>query len=385
MSREADQERELARELRLRGDPPVVARLSRRALALLAGAACVTVAGIAGWAMTSHPRSLAAGPAVAAAPAAPPQQLADLPKDYASLPPGVPKLGPPLPGDLGRPILQAREMSQDGVGSGGSSAAPPTPDEIEARQARASRLFGSQTITTAPAAVPVPIANPASAGSAAQFAADKDTASAPQARSGAMVSPARLQPPASPYLLQAGTVIRAALVTGVRSDLPGQVSAQVTEDVFDSVTGRWRLIPQGARLVGTYDNQVAYGQNRVLLAWTRLILPDGRSIDLGRAPAADAQGYAGVSDQVDRKWRQLLGASLVSTILGVGSELGPTSGESQLLQALRQGTANSLNQAGQQLVGKTLGVQPTLTIRPGYPVRVLIAQDLVLAPWQPAP
>jgi type IV secretion system protein VirB10 len=191
---------------------------------------------------------------------------------------------------------------------------------------------------------------------------------------------AGLQPPASPYVLQAGTVVPAVLVTGVRSDLPGPVTAQVSEDVYDSLAGRYLLIPRGARLLGTYDAQVGYGQSRVLVAWTRLVLPDGRSIDLPREPAADPEGYAGLSDQVDRKWKGVAGAAAVSTLLGVGSELGAGSGDTQVVQALRNGVANGANQAGQQLVGKSLDIAPTLTIRPGVPVRLLLTHDLVLAP-----
>src|SRR6185295_12574024 len=106
-------------------------------------------------------------------------------------------------------------------------------------------------------------------------------------------SPDRMTKPASPYVLQAGSVIPAALIAGLRSDLPGQVTAQVTENTFDSPSGRFLLIPQGARLIGVYDSQIAFGQSRALLVWTRLIMPNGRSIILERQPAADSGGYAG--------------------------------------------------------------------------------------------
>ena len=190
----------------------------------------------------------------------------------------------------------------------------------------------------------------------------------------------RLEAPVSPYVLQAGSVIPAALVTGIRSDLPGQVTAQVTENVYDSPTGRILLIPQGSKLVGLYDSQVEFGQSRVLLAWTRLILPGGRSIVLDRQPAGDPQGFAGLEDRVDRHWRQLASAAMLSTLLGVGAELGSGSGDSDIVRALRQGAANSVSQTGQQVVAKSLDVQPTLTVRPGFPVRVIITRDLVLEP-----
>jgi type IV secretion system protein VirB10 len=183
-------------------------------------------------------------------------------------------------------------------------------------------------------------------------------------------------------VVQAGTVIPAALITGIRSDLPGQITAQVTENVHDTPTGRARLIPQGARLIGIYDSQVAFGQSRVLLVWTRLIMPNGRSIVLERQPGADAAGYAGLQDEVDNHWSELSKAAALSTLLGVGTELGSSGNDSDIIQALRRGAGDSLNQTGQQVVRRNLNIQPTLTIRPGFPVRVIVNRDLVLEPYK---
>lgn len=194
------------------------------------------------------------------------------------------------------------------------------------------------------------------------------------------VSAERLVPPPSPYLVQAGSVIAAALITGLRSDLPGQITAQVTQNVYDSPTGRILLIPQGSKLIGAYDSSVSFGQSRVLLAWARLILPDGRSIALERQPGADAAGYAGLEDGVNNHWGKLFKAALLSTMLSVGSEAGTSQSENNLAQALRAGAANGFSQAGQQIVERELNIQPTLTIRPGFPVRVIVTRDLVLAP-----
>jgi type IV secretion system protein VirB10 len=196
------------------------------------------------------------------------------------------------------------------------------------------------------------------------------------------VSPDRLANPASRYVVQAGAVIPAALVTGIRSDLPGLVTAQATENVYDSPTGRYLLIPQGSKLVGTYDSQVSFGQDRVLLVWTRLIMPNGRSIVLERQPGADSQGFAGLEDEVDHHWGRLLTAAALSTVLGVGAELGATNNDSAIVTALRRGSTDSLNQAGQQIVRRNLNIQPTITIRPGFPVRVIVNRDLVLTPYQ---
>src|SRR2546429_1008163 len=188
--------------------------------------------------------------------------------------------------------------------------------------------------------------------------------------------------PASKYIVQAGSVIPAALLTGIRSDLPGQVTGQVTENIYDSPSGRYLLIPQGSKLIGLYDSQVAFGQSRVLLVWTRLIFPNGRSIVLERQPGADPEGYAGLEDQVDYHWSRLFMAAALSTLLGVGSELGASNTDNDIVRALRRGSSDSLNQTGQQIVRRNLNVQPTLTIRPGFPVRVIVNRDLVLAPYR---
>jgi type IV secretion system protein VirB10 len=202
----------------------------------------------------------------------------------------------------------------------------------------------------------------------------------------ASVSTHRLQSPISPYQVMAGTVIPAALITGIDSDLPGEVLASVTEPVYDTATGRHLLIPQGARLIGQYDSQVAFGQRRVLLVWTRIIFPDASSIALDRLPGVDASGYAGLEDGVDWHWQQLLAGAALSTLIGVGAELAApdrSNGQSQVIVAARQSAQDTVNQLGQELTRRNLNIQPTLTIRPGFPVRVIVNKDLVLRPYQP--
>ena len=193
-------------------------------------------------------------------------------------------------------------------------------------------------------------------------------------------NPHRLQTPASPYQVMAGTIIAASLVTGLNADLPGFVIAQVTENVFDSIAGRYLLIPQGTRLIGKYDNVVAFGQERALLIWQRLILPDGTSIVIDNLPATDTSGYAGLTDTIDlHTWKLLKGIAL-ATVLGVGSSVafGSTSGDSDLVRALRESTGQTTNRAGQRLVERQLNVQPTLTVRPGWPLRVIVHKDIIL-------
>jgi len=197
-------------------------------------------------------------------------------------------------------------------------------------------------------------------------------------------NPHRLQTPASPYQLMAGAIIAASLVTGLNSDLPGFVIAQVTENAFDSVSGRHLLIPQGSRLIGKYDSVVAFGQERALVIWQRIVMPDGSSIVIDNLPATDTGGYAGLADEVDlHTWKLLKGVAL-ATVLGVGSSLafGSGSGDSDIIRALRESAGQTTNRAGQRLVERQLNVQPTLTVRPGWPLRVIVHKDIVLRPYR---
>jgi type IV secretory pathway VirB10-like protein len=196
---------------------------------------------------------------------------------------------------------------------------------------------------------------------------------------------AKLEPVASPYTLLAGTVIAASLLTGLDSDLPGLLIAQVTENVYDSVTGAYLLVPQGARLIGKYDSAVAYGQHRALVIWTRLILPNGASIDIDKLPASDPAGYAGLADEVDAHILELVKGIGLASLLGLATQndFAGNRGESELLKYLRQAGQQSANQAGQHLIERDLDRQPTIRVRPGYPLRVIVARDLTLPPPRP--
>ena len=197
-------------------------------------------------------------------------------------------------------------------------------------------------------------------------------------------NPHGLQTPASRYQLMAGTVIAASLVTGLNSDLPGFVIAQVTENIYETVSGRFLLIPQGTRLIGKYDNVIAFGQERALVIWQRIILPDGSSVVIENLPATDTGGYAGLADEVDlHTWKLLKGVAL-ATVLGVGSELAFGSSDSDLIRALQLSTQTTTNRAGQRLIERNLNVQPTITVRPGWPLRVIVHNDIVLRPYRAA-
>jgi type IV secretion system protein VirB10 len=401
-ARQTVNDHQLAAELRLRPERPEVTRLSRRVLIGLAAVAGLSISGALIFALSQgHRKPNSATELYNTANKSTADGLAMLPRDYTgpardSLPPtgsGVPVLGPPLPGDLGRPIRNAQ------LNAPGEPAIDVEQQRVaqEAEAARTSRLFATTNAREHPAiaaTLPMSASTEQGAGSIPIGRGegpplDPDSLLNMQDRKRAFltapvdrktVSSDRLTNPASRYVVQAGAVIPAALITGIRSDLPGQVTAQVTENVYDSPTGRYLLIPQGSKLIGTYDSQVSFGQDRVLLVWTRLIMPSGRSIVLERQPGADTQGFAGLEDEVDHHWGRLFGAAALSTLLGIGADLGATNNDSAILTALRRGSADSLNQTEQQVVRRNLNIQPTITIRPGFPVRVIVNRDLVLAP-----
>lgn len=376
----------------LRSDPPRVMRLSRKAMASIGAAAGVGVGGLLIYALQT-PDKKAAQELYNTDSRATSEAITSGPGDYAH----VPKLGPPLPGDLGGPILSAQQRGENvPVPSVGPQAGQPDPRvqaaeaarqraQQERDAARTSSVFlGSGGGAAASSAALPSLASPsptvpATADTAAQGDQAAKRAFLAQASTQRTVSVERLADPASPNIVQAGSIIPAALITGMRSDLPGQITAQVTANVYDSPTGRILLIPQGARLIGEYDSEIAAGQTRMLLAWDRLIMPDGRSIALERQPGADGAGFAGLQDRVNQHWGNLLKAAAVSTLLGVGAELGADS-EDDLTRALRRGSQDTINQTGQQIVRRQLNVQPTLTIRPGHPLRVILTRDLVLEP-----
>lgn len=383
-----------APDLKLRGEIPRVMRLSRKTIGIGSAVILTGIGGLFTYALQS------AGDAPSTELFSDggtnlPDGLSGAPKDYSQ----VPQLGPPLPGDLGAPILAAQQRGDiaELPPMGAPPPVPPQPqvnDAETARQlalqereaARLSRLFLG-AVNASGAGTPVPTSSldlsGVLAGNNTQPPAteEKPPASSFLQRTGnrRTISSERLSMLADPNIIQAGSIISAALITGIRSDLPGQITAQVTQNVYDSPTGRILLIPQGSRLIGEYDADVSFGQNRVLLAWDRLILPGGRSILLDRQPGADSRGFAGLQDGTNYHWGNVIKAALISSLLGIGAEVGSGS-DDNLTRALRRGTQDTVNQSGQQIVGRELNIKPTLTIRPGFPVRVIVTRDLILAP-----
>ena len=395
-------QREDADGLALRARPAPVTRINRR---LLIGAAAVLLLVISGIVLValSPPRFRAGAPqeliTVDRKPIS--DRLATLPASYDTLPAqpaGAPQLG----------------------SSPATVAAAPVSPQSDAElldKARRARLSGQAaqsaiffSLQGKPRSAEAPSEAPRSAAGGdappsaersdkrARAPVDGDAETAGEASEGArklaflkgepekaVLNPHALQDPLSPFQLMAGTIIAASLITGLNSDLPGFVIAAVTENVYDTASGRFLLIPQGARLLGRYDHVVAFGQERALVVWQRIIFPDGSSVTIDNLPATDTAGYAGLADAVDlHTWTLLKGVAL-ATVLGVGSQLAigtGSAGDSDLVKALQQSVATTTNRAGQRLVERNLNVQPTITVRPGWPLRVIVHKDLVLRPYR---
>ena len=306
------------------------------------------------------------------------------------------------PGALGIASLPAVETAfGPGLSNQNASSAPapqPSPEvqqaRTEAHAARASApFFGGSAVGLERKAsdVSAPAFIPASSEQSSPPSSDVQPANGQggkrqflnTARSQDYL-PTPLRGPISRWEVKAGTIIPAALITAINSDLPGEIIAQVTEPVYDHATGRTVLIPQGSRLIGLYDSQVAYGQNRALIAWTRIIWPDGRSINIGAMGGTDLSGSAGLGDQVDGHFGQLARGILLSSVFSVGAASAQdarsrSSGE-LVVNSAASGAANSAQQVGQQITSRDLNRQPTIKIRAGFPLSVLVNKDIVLSP-----
>ncbi|CAB3772161.1 TrbI/VirB10 family protein [Paraburkholderia solisilvae] len=401
----------------LRAAPRAVTRLNRRTLAVSASLLAVAVAGASMWALQSKGRrgsgdqtNLYNVDRIAKV-----DDLDQLPADYSKLPAkpalaspaSVPQLGPPLPGDWGAASAMPPLP-------GGNVNPRPSAENIDRQRqadetARSAVFFhtgsdagkpdvGSTSAGTTPTANAAAGAfNPMGAGPASTAAQpndptaiqnrqDQKEAFMTKGGDAATSNTGSLQAPALPYTVMAGTIIPAALVTGINSDLPGEIIAEVTQPVYDTATGHYLLIPQGSRLIGRYDSQVAFGQQRVLLLWLRLVLPDTSSIALDKLPGIDPAGYAGREDGVDWHWGRILTGAVLSTMLGVGSELAVSnqgSANGNTVIALRDSSQDTANQVGQEITRRDLSIQPTLTVRPGFQVNVMVNKDMVLRPYQP--
>lgn len=415
MSSDSVQAKERPESAALRATPRPVMRLNRRTLATVVGVLCVAVFGATLWSLqgTSRNRGSVNPELHNIDRVSKAEGLGQLPADYSKMPPAasVPVLGPPLPGDLGRPMLRAESGQVTAAGR-------PMGYDEQANVERVTRAREMEEAAKAPvffkqgSRPPLANGHPAASvegadrvasmsrndavgnggdtasggGAVATSTAHRKQAFLDRPNDLATQSASRLQLPVSRFLVTAGTVIPAALVTGINSDLPGPVVATVTQSVYDSATGRYLLIPQGSRLVGRYDSQVSFGQRRVLMVWTRLILPDTSSVVLDRLQGLDVSGHAGLEDGVDWHWERLVAGAGLSALVGIGAELASPQrggGEGQVIIATRQSVQDTVNDVGKEITKKNMDIQPTLTIRPGFELRVMVNKDMVLRPYQP--
>lgn len=276
--------------------------------------------------------------------------------------PGAIRLDPELQREVDEIRLIAEQLAP-------AASGPPVPSEPTA-----------QAVALPPLAAPVPQERGAvSPGPDTRLAFAERTSALGEGRYGV-----RVQVPETPFVLQAGTIIPAALVTGIDSELPGAVVGQVTRDVYDSRSQYHVLVPKGSRLIGEYDDQIAYGQNRALVAWTRIVFPDGRSVALPGLDAKDLRGYSGLRGRVDRHFAQTFGSAVLLATVGAGAQLAlPDGGGRDFAQSPQEVIAGQialeLSRVGSKVVERGLDVQPTLRIAPGHRFTVFLARDLAFA------
>jgi len=337
----------------------------------------------------------------------PPDALTGIPDDYSKLPP-PPQPAPPPPQPVPAPAADAKPGGPTPPQAPGASPrpAPVDPEQQKAQQeldaARRSGLF-IKTASNSPL-------KPAGPGAKTEPALAEDTRGPAQGLLGSGAKEPALDPnlqgrkesflgstaafdvyvrkpyldPVSPYEIKAGTIIPAALVTALNSDLPGDVFAAVTENVYDTASGRHLLIPQGAKLIGRYDSFVAFGQSRALVRWDRLIMPDGKSIQFGPMSGADQTGAAGLTDEVDYHLPQAgIGIALSTAIsllgnLAIGRNEG---GERTIIGDVGDTVSQQAARVGSSITERFLNIQPTIRVRAGWPLRVLVNRDIILAPY----
>lgn len=401
------------KSLQIRGAPPSAKRFNKRTLGVLLGGSALAILLAAGFAMRSTDNAAVAPQELYnTSNKALPDALSELPEGYGDVQSEPRRLGPPLPGDIGAGLHgQPKAVPDDNPfryqpPQSYDYAPPPSytvPQTAQAIRpsARTSDLFfiakagGGDSAATADVGAAT-FADPGVAALAELFrqgggfglptptssASSSDGHKSPKSElsDAEIYNPHSLRTPVSPYQVMAGTIIPASLVTGLNSDLPGQVIAQVTENVYDTPTGRHLLIPQGTRLLGRYESDVNAGQSRALVVWNRLIRPDGASLVIENLPGVDRTGQAGIRDRVDRHRGSLFGAAILSSILSVASELGSDE-DDRVTEALRDGGQSTINQAGQKAVTQALSRKPTLRVRPGWRLGVIVNRDLVLSPY----
>lgn len=297
-----------------------------------------------------------------------------------------------------------------GQAGGASTRTPQTREEMLARISEVRQQIGAQQGSDDPTAAyqarmaqmkaMTPGAAGSGAGSGGSAAGLMQTAGAANKSGMAQFNGAadrwrldsELEAPRSPYELRAGFVLPATLISGINSELPGQIVAQVAQGVYDTATGKHLLVPQGSRLIGSYSSDVQYGQARVLVAWQRIVFPDGKAMDIGAMPGADSAGYSGFNDQVNNHYVRLFASAILMSGVTAGISYSQTpvssttgvDGEtltrtSAARNALSESLGQQLGQVTAQMIAKNLSIAPTLEIRPGYRFNVVVTKDMTFS------
>lgn len=396
--------------LAIRSAPAPLRRVSKKAIFLIMGCAAAIILCALAWAMSSKQQSrvVVASELYSTTNKPKAEGLVRLPASYSELPQKIDVLGPALPGDLGAPILQARReraRAMDPVILPNTRSSNVDLEALEREReqiasARQSALFFSNAAQNrAPIDRSGEVESPLSSarqvhdglrglqlGEVSGFSAPdpgfqtRKESFLDEKADRSIYNPYRLETPQSPWQIMAGTVIPATLITAINSDLPGQIVGQVTEPVYDTVTGHTILIPQGSRIVGRYDSVVAYGQSRALVVWNRIIMPNGSSIRIENLPGVDGRGNAGLKDRVDNHSLRVFSAAALSSLISIGAELSDDD-DDQIARALRDATQDGASRVGEEIVRRGLNVQPTITVRPGWRFRILVHKDIVLQPY----
>jgi type IV secretion system protein VirB10 len=394
---------ESAPPIDLRAPSPRVKRLNRSAIAaVVAGLAILIAFALA--AALRQPTKVPVQSKASTQLVLPSDAINDLPSDYATAAArerrDVPKLRNPIGGEFGaaqldvhnEALARTETPTDDPLGK---MLADMTLARLKRRAAArdAKPDFGDHPVgtpTLATAERP-PLSTSTAAEISARSARDQDNrqddkhefASARRASDPTLDQ--TVVTPANTVYVGAGTLISAVLLTGINSDLPGMITAQVAETVYDTVSGKHVLIPQGSTLIGEYDSRVTYGQERVLFVWTRVRFPNGSSVSLESMPGTDLSGFAGVRDKVDNHLWKLAQGVVLGSLLGAAAQEsyggGISTANPSLGQLASAGAAQNINSAGQQIVQKDLQVQPTLIVRPGQRVAVFVTKDVELPPY----
>lgn len=362
--------------LSMRAPRPPATRLRKSVVQVIVIGGVVLVSGSLAWAFVVQPelrdnaraRAAEAREDSAQGVVRPAESVTDQPASYDRLPPPRGEAPETLVAETGEPIPPPVNVYRSATPPPRTADRGPSPRELAAR----SGLFFESSTQAGGGRSP-------EAGASASPRVERGDV-------GAMYNGHSLTAPLSPYELKAGAIIPAALLTGVDTERAGPVVATVTQNVFDTVSGRHLVLPQGTRLIGRHEGDSAYGDRRAFLVWDRLILPNGKSLLLTEEPGVDAEGAIGVRGQVDRRLLPLLAgtvfAGAITTLGQIARDDGDRGGGSFLGDA---GDAAAIEgaQVGGRLVDRELQVRPSIRLRPGAPVRVMITRDLILEPYQP--